>query len=48
MATTTTKKETDEYANKLENTFNVVCHFINLFDWHNLNLEIELISKRYP
>ena len=48
MATTTTKKETDEYANKLENTFNAVCHFINLFDWHNLNLEIELISKRYP
>ena len=38
-AATTTKEATDEYANKLENAFNVVCHSVNLFDCHNLNLE---------
>ena len=32
MTAATMKKATNEYANKLENTFNVVCHFINLFD----------------
>ena len=46
-ATTTRKKAIDEYANKLKNAFNVVCHFVNLFDCHDLNLETKLISKRF-
>ena len=44
---TTRKKAIDEYANKLKNAFNVVCHFVNLFDCHDLNLETKLISKRF-
>ena len=47
-AVATRKKAIDEYANKLENAFNFVCHFVNLFDCHNLNLEKKLISKRFP
>ena len=47
-AATTKKKAIDEYVKKLEKAFNFVCHFVNLFDCHNLNLETKLISKRFP